>query len=105
MAYLPYNTDFTDLPVLEQPKQYPNWIPCTACKQHGKHVLKLNAYGLGVHFCGGCQNCNGWGWVDPALNCPHPEGHKFVTVKSSMRGESVWRCQNCNLRINVDSSD
>ena len=70
--YLQDATNFTGIAVKSQPSHMATSTLCPKCQGHGGWVLRLNAYGHGLHFNAACAQCNTWGWVGSAdADCIH----------------------------------
>lgn len=108
---------FLDLPVLEPSHCYlekDKLVVCPVCHGHGKWHLELNAYGEGVHFDHGCNQCDGWGYVEKGgrdETCVH-EFEELSYAECKERGIihfghcwHVWRCPKCGVVQGHDSSD
>ncbi len=88
-------------------------VECPKCKGHGGWNLRLNAYSLHgkedtpenrhlfAHFRASCNNCWGWGYVEPK-NADHVHDWKPRSIGNC---ESEWTCATCNEKRIVDSSD
>lgn len=88
---------------------------CNVCKGHGGWNLRLFAYTLPhmmednsenrhkyVHFKAGCQNCNGWGYVEESHNCIGHNFHKVETISNCLH---LYSCLHCGQTTEIDSSD
>lgn len=78
-------------------------VKCPKCKGYGGWHLEINAYGPGKHFNASCNNCNGWGWVQPG---PDAECcHDFSISERVGNCLHKWTCSKCGRERVVDSSD
>lgn len=117
MNYLPAGTNFQDIPMLPKRSAYGEdpgrLVECPLCKGHGSWNLRLNAYGPGKHFQGGCNQCYGWGWVaadSQNATCIHEyrpateRQLKALGITLYMH-DHYYVCAKCNQGYLTDSSD
>lgn len=78
-------------------------VECALCFGYGGWRLELNAYGPGKHFDATCSNCNGWGYVNPAVCDGVTVQHNFKTTHTA---NCYWEgvCTTCGMRKVIDSS-
>lgn len=105
-------------PVERKANAYPqDTMECPRCKGHGGWNLRLNAYKLPdgyedtsenrhkyVHFRSNCNNCNGWGYVNPNsrdATCIHD--YKFLRNVGNCL--NTYKCGKCGKEVTYDSSD
>ena len=87
---------------------------CPVCKGFGGWNLKMNDYHLPagaedtaenrhkfVHFCAGCNHCNGWGYVSPKEMC---DGHEWSFKENLGNCYNRYICTKCEKTWDVDSS-
>jgi hypothetical protein len=112
------------LTIKAQPSYLKNPTLCPKCLGHGGWILQPNAYGEGIHFEAGCDQCNGYGWVDGSTThatCIHQwkeiggeriaqlNEHRAAHMKLVHFGNCyhIYECQTegCGAIMAVDSSD
>lgn len=92
----------------------PGHVQCPKCKGYGGWNLRLNAYPLRgqkdtpenrhrySHFQAGCNQCNGWGFVNKDdASCIHEWGNPINVGKCL----NTYTCSKCGKKNTVDSSD
>jgi hypothetical protein len=107
--------DFPGKQAKEKFSYHPSPAECPKCFGYGGWNIRINAYKLRdgmentpenrhrhVHFRASCDQCNGWGWLNPKnASCVHD----FSIERNVGRCLTENTCSKCGYKQTIDSSD